>query len=523
MAQNQHQPATHRSSRRTVSTWLDPGRVGREHVVQVFGDDTSPVLVELNLQHPLVGQELRHAFLDVFERALPGLAGQRRPVPIAGRYFRCVLDPAQIAALLAADQETDSRAPKDTIFRIWPDYLLHAHIDRSMATVKADAAGRTYLASGEGVTWAVLDTGVAADHPHFGDRTGFHNLYDAAVVNLHRDFTYLAAKDGEPDQHGDPLIDPVGHGTHVAGIIAGRLPDGVRPTIGSCPPADHGNGRSDDLPAGYTARALAPGCVLGGVAPRARLVSLRVLLPDDTATQTAYTVSSAVIEALHYIRTEANGDGALLRIHGVNLSLGCPWYPSDYACGQSPLCRAVDELVASGVVVVVSAGNNGYAHDLVPGAESGDPRGVLATITDPGNAADAITVGSTHRDSPHVYGVSYTSSKGPTLDGRLKPDLVAPGERITSCATGGLLSRMAAVTGRDPGANPPAYIDESGTSMAAPHVSGAIAAFLSARNEYMGRPDEIKKIFCSTATSLGRDPFFEGHGLLDLMRAFASV
>ena len=56
------------------------------------------------------------------------------------------------------------------------------------------------------------------------------------------------------------------------------------------------------------------------------------------------------------------------------------------------------------------------------------------TINDPGNADLAITVGSTHRDMPHVYGVSYFSSKGPTGDGRLKPDLVAPGEKIISCA-----------------------------------------------------------------------------------------
>ena len=48
----------------------------------------------------------------------------------------------------------------------------------------------------------------------------------------------------------------------------------------------------------------------------------------------------------------------------------------------------------------------------------------------------AITVGSTHRDCPHTYGVSYFSSKGPTGDGRIKPDLVAPGERIVSCAAG---------------------------------------------------------------------------------------
>ena len=66
--------------------------------------------------------------------------------------------------------------------------------------------------------------------------------------------------------------------------------------------------------------------------------------------------------------------------------------------------------------------------------------GFAMTINDPGNAALPITVGSTHRDMPHTYGVSYFSSKGPTGDGRAKPDLIAPGERITSCAAGRALA-----------------------------------------------------------------------------------
>ena len=69
--------------------------------------------------------------------------------------------------------------------------------------------------------------------------------------------------------------------------------------------------------------------------------------------------------------------------------------------------------------------------------------GQLSTITDPGNAATAITVGSVHRYRPHTYGITFNSSKGPTLDGRMKPDLVAPGERITSAATGQLAGRAA--------------------------------------------------------------------------------
>ena len=107
------------------------------------------------------------------------------------------------------------------------------------------------------------------------------------------------------------------------------------------------------------------------------------------------------------------------------------------------------------------------------------------TINDPGNAALAITVGATHRDMPHTYGVSFFSSKGPTGDGRLKPDLVAPGERITSAAAG------KALVSAFPGKQPPSplktavYVEDSGTSMAAPHVSGAVANFLSIRREFI--------------------------------------
>jgi subtilisin family serine protease len=232
--------------------------------------------------------------------------------------------------------------------------------------------------------------------------------------------------------------------------------------------------------------------------------------------------SSNVLRALQYVREKVNGEGKLLRIHGVNLSLGYEFDAKWFACGQSPICVEVDRLVRSGVVVVVAAGNTGYGN--LTSLEGTTSAGLTLTINDPGNAQLAITVGSTHRDSPYSYGVSYFSSKGPTGDGRLKPDLVAPGERITSCAAGTRLAEMGEFL--DSIAAPKhaaAYIDDSGTSMAAPHVSGAIAAFLSIRREFIGRPDEIKRIFLDSATSLGRERYFEGRGLLDLIRAIQSI
>ncbi|MDH6577839.1 S8 family serine peptidase [Kitasatospora sp. MAP5-34] len=480
----------------------------REKVVQVLPDSRSPVLVELDLTRDPSTDQTRLDFADVFDRTFP--TDSRPPTgprPIAAGYVSCVLGPEEIQQLVAEDRGADGKGPR-TVFRVWPDYTLHAHIDRSVSTIKSDAVLRAYAATGEGVVWGVLDSGVDAKHPHFADGT-----LTGPVERLHRDFTDLVVP--APDPPRDlPLEDPAGHGTHVAGIIAGRLSEKYEPVIGSVETV------ADDLPS-WTSRQLTTGRSLAGMAPLTRLVSLRVLAERGGE---LITSSSAVIEALYYVRETLNTGGRLLLVHGVNLSFGCPWDPRDYACGQSPLCREVNLLAASGVVVVVSAGNDGFGGAAAPGEGGSDTRAVLATITDPGNADGAITVGSTHRDRPHEFGVTYSSSKGPTLDGRPKPDLLAPGEHITSCATGGLRDQLVSLLpeGVDP-AGLPTYVEESGTSTAAPHVSGAIAAFLSARQEFIGRPREVKEIFCANATSLGRDHFLEGHGLVDLMRVMSNV
>ncbi len=480
----------------------------RSRVVQVLPDDRSPVLVEVDLARDPSTEQTRQDFLGVFRQTF-GLSPDPPPDPrpVAAGYLACLLSPPEVQQLVAEDRGPDGQGPH-TVFRVWPDYTLTAHIDRSVSTIKADAVLRAYAATGEGVVWAVLDSGIDAGHPHFAGGT-----LTGRVERLHHDFTSLVPP--YPEKPEDlPLEDPAGHGTHVAGIIAGRLSETCDPVIGSLETV------ADGLPS-WTARRLGPGRTLAGMAPMAQLVSLKVLAERGGELVTS---SSAVIEALYYVRETLNTGGRLLLVHGVNLSFGCPWDPRDYACGQSPLCREVNLLVASGVVVVVSAGNGGFGGAALPGEGTSDARAVLATITDPGNADAAITVGSTHRDRPHEFGVTYSSSKGPTLDGRLKPDLLAPGEHITSCATGGLRAQLAALlpAGGDPDGLP-TYVEESGTSMAAPHVSGAIAAFLSARQEYIGRPREVKQLFCDNATSLGRDHYLEGHGLVDLMRVMSNV
>jgi serine protease AprX len=112
-----------------------------------------------------------------------------------------------------------------------------------------------------------------------------------------------------------------------------------------------------------------------------------------------------------------------------------------------------------------------------------------------------------------LYGISYFSSKGPTMDGRMKPDLVAPGERIISCASG----RLAQGSGWDRSENsevPAApYSEDTGTSPAEAHVSGVAAALLSVRRALIGRPGEVKRLLLATATDLKRWQFVQGRGL----------
>jgi subtilisin family serine protease len=153
----------------------------------------------------------------------------------------------------------------------------------------------------------------------------------------------------------------------------------------------------------------------------------------------------------------------------------------------------------------------------------------MGSITEPAHAEDCVAVGSTHRDAPHAFGVTWTSGKGPTLDGRMKPDVVAPGEWIASAASGELRATAGLDVADGAGVGVEAltplltYAEQSGTSMAAPHVSGVIAAFLSARPEFIGRPRQVKRLLTESATDLGRERYAQGAGLVDLMRMLANI
>jgi hypothetical protein len=230
--------------------------------------------------------------------------------------------------------------------------------------------------------------------------------------------------------------------------------------------------------------------------PDIRLYDFRVL--SRTLEETEF----AIVSALQFVRylNERHGH---ITVHGANLSLSIPHDVRNFACGRTPICEECNRVAAGGVVVVAAAGNLGYQR-----FETGDGlfEGYAAlSITDPGNASEVITVGATHRYKPHMYGISFFSSRGPTGDGRLKPDLVAPGERIESC-----------LPNRE-------WAELDGTSMAAPHVSGAAAMLMARYDELIGNPQRIKQILCESATDLGRERTFQGHGMLDVLRAFQRI
>lgn len=358
--------------------------------------------------------------------------------------------------------------------RMWRDASKRALLNQSRGVIHADAAEASYQARGSRIGWAVLDTGIAAGHPHFY-RDGERDLVAAQWDCTRRGKPKkLVRGDGEAFSR----LDGNGHGTHVAGIIAGqcraRLPEG-----------------REDID-------------FHGVAPDTRLYGFKVLDDDGNGRD------SWIIKAVQQV-ADLNEQAGELLIHGVNLSLGGYFDVESYGCGHTPLCNELRRLWRQGVVVVLAAGNEGLAW-LVQSDGLSYPMNMDMTIGDPANLEEAIAVGSVHKSNPHTYGVSYFSSRGPTADGRHKPDIVAPGEKIISAHHG--------FRSDDPSTW---MVEMSGTSMAAPHVSGLIAGFLSVRREFIGFPDRVKQLLLANAIDIGRDPYTQGRGIPNLVRMLAST
>ncbi|HMP75949.1 MAG TPA: S8 family serine peptidase [Kiritimatiellia bacterium] len=353
--------------------------------------------------------------------------------------------------------------------RVWRNSVKRALDNYSVHTVQALPAHEAYHAYGDGVEWAVLDTGLESSHPHFG--RGKKSL----IVAEH-DCTRPGGIVTGPGQ----ARDRVGHGTHVAGIVAGGM---------------------DRLMVDPSGRAFP----LVGMAPKCNLRIYKVL--DDNGEG----LDSWIIRALDHI-AEINERHARLVVHGVNLSLGGPFDATSYGCGFSPLCRELARLWRQGVLIVVAAGNEGMR--AVYGPRETFTANMDLSISDPANMENCIAVGSVNKVNPHSYGVSYFSSRGPTADGRCKPDVVAPGEKILSCRHDFTPSENRVDD---------LYVEMSGTSMAAPHVSGILAAFLSKRSEFKGQPDRVKDILLTNCTDLKRDRTFQGAGLPNLVKMLVAT
>jgi len=312
--------------------------------------------------------------------------------------------------------------------------------------VRADKVWPTGI-SGNGVTVAVLDSGVAADL----DLMGSANRILASV-----NFADSRSRD-----------DPGGHGTHVAGLIAGN------------------GARSDGE--------------FSGIAPQANIVDVRVL-----GTNGSGRVSS-VVRGIEWVLAHR----ALYNIRVINLSFGAP-APLSYRA--DPFSSAVEIAWRRGLVVVAAAGNGG------PGRN---------TVVTPGIDPYVITVGATddrgsidRDDDVFAWFSAWGRSSGSTA----KPDLVAPGRRLVSIRVpGSTLDTLYPdrVVAADNGAT---YFYLTGTSMATGLVSGA-AALLLERQPNLS-PDQVKALLVGNTQQFAQngqpglpDPMADGAGLVDTRAA----
>jgi serine protease AprX len=343
---------------------------------------------------------------------------------------------------------------------------------------------------GTGIGVAVIDSGINAvpDLSTFGFFGGSRIVYAQSFVP------------------GDASTgDQYGHGTHVAGLIAG-------------------NGAQSTGPQYYR--------TFYGTAPNANLINLRVLDQDGVGSDSAVI---AAIEQAVALKKQYN-------IKVINLSIGRPVYES---FTQDPLDMAVERAWQAGITVVVAAGNDG--RDTALNAEG------YGTIEAPGNDPYVLTVGAVKTEGTASINddqVASYSSKGPSfIDHLAKPDIIAPGNIVTSLkfANDPLASQSAFVTlnsfyerwGNLTAASNN-YFPLSGTSMAAGVVSGSIADLIQARPEIT--PDQVKAFIMRNgnrkylpATSVATDPtsglsytahndiFTVGAGYLDIAATVNNV
>jgi serine protease AprX len=352
-------------------------------------------------------------------------------------------------------------AAHPAIFRIIEDRPVASTNYRTAVSIGARAVQQVLGYNGSGVSVAALDSGIA-----FHDDLTPDAATSTVGVGNQRVAAFVDFVNGQLTPYDDN-----GHGTHVAGIIAGN---------------------------GFDS-----GGEKAGLAPAANIVSLKVLDAEGSGT------ISNIIAALDWVL--ANKDAYNIRV--VNVSAGAGIHESYWT---DPLTLAAKRVVDAGVVVVAAAGNMGRN-------AAGDPQ--YGGITAPGNAPWVLTVGASSTmgtvDRTDDEVASY-SSRGPTyLDWAAKPDLVAPGTGTVSLAAPGstlfVTKADALLAGTAQTAFPP-YLALTGTSMAAPVVSGTVALMLQANPALT--PNAVKAILEYTAQrNLAYNGLTEGAGFLNTLGA----
>jgi serine protease AprX len=340
------------------------------------------------------------------------------------------------------------------------------------AGVRVLASPSTWTQSGSGSSGSGSDSSGSGSGDDYDYRTESSRRVTVAIIDSgiapHADLSFSRIRAYRDFVTGGRIpTDKCGHGTHVAGIIAGS---GAR-----------SNG------------------AYRGIVPDNDLVVLRVL-GDDCSGNT-----SDVIDALEWV----GRNHATYGIRVVNLSLGHSVLESLFT---DPLVQAVERLSRKGIVVVTAAGNKGI------NPATGNPG--YGGVGVPCNAPSAICVGSVDtKGTPDVADdqVAPSSSRGPTrFDLLAKPDLIAPGVNIVSVAARGSRlynelpqRRVAGSTGR------PDYLSLSGTSMASPTVAGAVVMLLRENRELTANAVKLILQFTSRLVP-STDVLTQGAGALNI-------
>src|SRR5579871_56411 len=363
---------------------------------------------------------------------------------------------AETLDTLANDPDVEFISPDHPLYAASPVAPYTGSPDYGWKTVGADLASSVFGVDGTGIGIAMVDSGV-------------NDSNDLKDVLSHSRIVYKGVF--IPGLSAD---DRYQHGTHVSGILAGN------------------GANSISTQSTYSVR---------GIAPNANLISLKAL--NNTGVGTDSAVIAAIQQAIA-LKSQYN-------IRVLNLSLGRP-VTTSYV--NDPLCQAVAAAWKAGIVVVVAASNDGRNNTLGTNG--------YGTINAPGNSPYVITVGAMNTEgtlTPTDDKIATYSSKGPTsIDQVVKPDIVAPGNRIISIGNGGTYLEQTypgnavakSVYLKNGGPSSPDYFELSGTSMATPMVAGA-AALMIQKNPSL-TPDQVKARLMKTATkfapglSIATDP-----------------